>query len=206
MSCVHNGSAVRVFADQSLQLPDHGIAAVARDLGLRAGGVRHDLVVGQRGREGVDELEVAEVVEDRAAPFGQRALQVSAGLLEPTRGGRLDACGLVRDETADVAVGVGDRQPVARGCAGQHRLRVEPGACHQPAQVGDIRVQAGLGLRWRELFPGGVDQRVAAHRPVAAHHQHRQHGSLLGRTQRQWCAVDVHLQRPENAEVENHHR
>jgi hypothetical protein len=51
-----------------------------------------------------------------AEVVGQRRLQpLVCGLLELTRGGRLDACGPVRDETADVAVGVGDRQPVARG-------------------------------------------------------------------------------------------
>ena len=106
---------VGMFDRQGFELADDGIATPASDFGFRPRGVRHHLVLGQRGGECVDELEVAQVVQNRSAPFGQGGGQVEAGLFEAPRRGGLHARGLLDDESADVAGGVGDREPIPGG-------------------------------------------------------------------------------------------
>ncbi len=188
--------AVGVFDRQRFEFTDDGIATPASDFGLRARRVRHHFVLGQRRRERVDELKFAQVLQNRSAPFRQRGRQMVAGLLETSRRGGLHARGLREDESADVAAGVVDREPITRWRVGQHRPRV----AKQPAQVRDVGVQAGPRFRRRPLFPRRGDQRVDSDRPVAVHHQHRQHGALFRGAQRHRRAVDRHQQRPQHAE------
>ena len=78
----------------------------------------------ERGGEGVDEVKVAQVLEDRPAPFGKRGRQASAGLLELAGRGGLHAGGLLEYEPADIAIFFGHAQPVSRRCADQCRAGV----------------------------------------------------------------------------------
>ena len=65
------------------------------------------LLVEGRGK-GLNELEVAQVFKNRAAPLGQRGRQVPASMLE-LRGGRgLHSGVLLGDETAEVVLVVAD--------------------------------------------------------------------------------------------------
>ena len=138
---------------QAFKLADDGIGTPTSDFGFGAGGVRDHLVLGQRGGERVDELEVAQVVENGAAPFGQRVGQVPAGLLEAAGRGGVHTGGLLDHESADVAVGVGGVEPIPRRCVDQHRLRIGARPAEQLAQVRDVGVQAGPGLGRRPLPP-----------------------------------------------------
>ena len=163
--------------------------------------MRDDLVLDQCRRERVDELEVAQVVEHRSAPLGQRILEVPAGLLELACRRRLHAGVLVGDEPADVAVGVGDRQPVTGRRAGQHRLRRR--GRRRPTSLRRLETyecRLAFGSGGGNCSHAALTSDVAADRAIAAHHQHREHRPLLGRAQRQRRAVGGHLQRAEYAD------
>ena len=110
--------AVGVFAGKRLELTDDGIRASARDFGFRAGGVGQQFVFCQRGGECLDEGEVAQVIKNRPAPFGQCGREVATGLFESARGGSADTRGLFDGETAQIAVGVSDGESIPRRCAG----------------------------------------------------------------------------------------
>ncbi len=92
--------AVRVLGGQRLQFADHRVASAAGDFGLGAGGLRHHLVLGERGGQRVDEVKIPQVVKYWSAPFGQRRAQVPAGLFEtPCRRGDYTGS-LLSDESA----------------------------------------------------------------------------------------------------------
>jgi hypothetical protein len=108
---------------------------------------------------------------------------------------------LPRYEPAEVAIGIGDAELIARRFADQSRSGVGPLGAQEPAQVGDIRVQTGPRTRWRPLLPRGRDQGLDPDRPVAVDHQHGQHRPLLGCPQRQRVSGDGHLKRSEDPEI-----
>ncbi|CDQ45629.1 hypothetical protein BN1047_03528 [Mycolicibacterium neoaurum] len=194
---------VRMLGYQLLQRADHGMASVASDFGLGVGGMGDHLVLGQRRRERADELEIAQIVEDRSAPLRQRLGEVGAGLLETALGGGLHTGVLGGNETPDIAVRIRHAQAVSGRGGGQHGPAVGTGTADELAQVGDVGMQTGLGLRRRELLPGRCHQRVAADRTVAAHHQHGEHRALLGCAQRDGLPRDAQLQRTEHSEVQS---
>ncbi len=153
------------------------------DFGLGAGDVYDYLLLVERRGEGFDEVEVAQIFEDRAAPLGQRGGQVAAGLLELSGGCGLQSGILLGDKASEVVLIIGDDQLVSRRCAGQGGT-IEARATQQPAQIRDVGVQCRpRSLRW-SLIPRGADQRIDAHRAIRVHDQHRQHRSLFGRAQR----------------------
>ena len=109
---------------------------------------------------------------------------MTAGFLEASGGGGLHARGLLDDESADVAGGVGDLEPIPRRRVVQHRLG-SSSRREQPAQVRDVGVQAGPRFRRAATAShAAVISESIADRPVAVHHQHRQHGPLLRGAQR----------------------
>ena len=73
--------------DQRLEFREHRIWSAAGDLGFNVGGVSEDLFLIERRGKGLNELEGAQVLQERAAPLGQRIRHQLAGLLE-LRGGR----------------------------------------------------------------------------------------------------------------------
>ncbi len=195
---------VGVLVRQRLQLGDHRRGPATGDLGFRLGGVGDDLVLHQRGGERIDELKVAQIVEDRPAPFLQRRRQMLTGLFEPARGGGVHARRLLRDEPAQIASVLGNGEPVTGWGRGQHHARVHPGAADQLAQVGHVGVDAGPRPRRRPFLPERGDQRVDPDRPVAIDDEHGQHRPLFGGAQWHQRAADAHFKWSEHTELETY--
>ena len=60
---------VGVLGGQGLEFGDDEWGTPASDFGFRLGGVDENLVLDERGRKGVDELKVTQVLEHRPAPL-----------------------------------------------------------------------------------------------------------------------------------------
>ena len=75
----------------------------------------------------------------------------------------------------------------------------------QPAQRGNVGLNAGARGWHRVVVPHSVDQRVDRHRAVAGDQQHGQHRALLGCPQRHPHTIRAHQQRPQDAEPETAH-
>src|ERR1700733_7816407 len=105
---------------QRFELPDHVMWSTTSDFGFGTRDVdKNPLLIDRRG-QGLHEMTVAQVLENRAAPLAKRSQQVLAGLLELRVGGGLNAGIFLGDEAAKIVLIVPDGQLIARRCAGQH--------------------------------------------------------------------------------------
>ena len=65
--------AIRMRSGQALEHTDHGIGTSTGDFGFRMSGVHVDFILGERGRERGDELELGEVLEYPSTPLATAA-------------------------------------------------------------------------------------------------------------------------------------
>jgi hypothetical protein len=99
--------------------------------GFGARGVGQHLVFDKRGGKRVDELKISQILQHRPTPLRQRGRQVTAGTLEIASGGGLYACRLLNDESAYVAVDVGNGKPIPRHPQRAQHTEPETPACHR---------------------------------------------------------------------------
>jgi hypothetical protein len=185
---------------QRLQLRDHVMRSTASDFGFGTRDVDKNPLLVDRSGQGLHEIKVAQVLENRATPLAKRGQQVLAGLLETRVGRGLHAGIFLGDEAAKVVLIVADGQLIARRCAGQYGT-VDARVAHQPTQIRNVGMQRGPRSRRRPLIPCGTDERVDAHRSIRIDDQHRQHRTLLRCAQRQRFIAHAHLQRAQYAEL-----
>ena len=95
----------------------------------------NDLFLDQSLRKGVDEVEVAQVIEHWTTPLSKRGREVAAGLLEPPFRGRSNTSVLFGRESAEVVLAVENREPVPRRCAGQDVAGLDADAGQQTTQI-----------------------------------------------------------------------
>src|SRR5271154_7123851 len=139
--------------------------SAAGDFGLNMSGVGDDLFLVERRGKGLNELEVAQVLQERATPLSQRLCHLPASLLE-FRGGRgVQSSVFLGAKTPEIVLILADGQSVPRRCARQQRP-VDTRATHQATQVGDVGMQGGSRSRWWALISGGADQHVDVHRSI----------------------------------------
>src|SRR5690349_7937539 len=107
----------------------------ASDFSFGASGVYQQVFLDQSLRKGVDEVEVAQVIEHWTTPLSKRGREVAASLLELRFRGGSNTGVLFGCESREVVVAVENREPVPWRCAGQEVASFNAGAGQKTTQI-----------------------------------------------------------------------
>lgn len=186
----------RVGGNEPAELGDHGLVLVEGEAGVCP------LDLG-RSAECVEARGLDARHPSRCAPVKCRSSPAVEGVGESCRGGRR----LPFKRSVSRPEGHFEPTRVDLVRTGGETIGGAPGldaARQQAAQGGDLDLNGVLGRRWGLVAPQLIDQAVAGDEPVGLDQECHEKGARPGAAEPEGFAVQDHLERPQDPEVDGH--
>ena len=192
----------RVRGDKRSEIGDNSRGATTREFGFGACREGYDLLFLEACSESIGESEAVQIIEYLSPPFLESVREVSACLRESAAGRGVESLSLTSMEAVHVALWLGRTQPVAGWGRDDDLAGIELGGLQELAQMGDEDLDVSASIGRRPIIPRRGRDGVRGQRAIPIDQKHGEHGALPGSTEGLGCAIDGHLEGPEDAEFE----